>query len=105
MKYIKVKFLKAHPEFSYSAGNVGIVEDEKAAQLLNKGYIMLLPDDSNEGADNTLPEDFPARDILFAEGFDTALAVKGAGEAITDVKGIGKGTYKQIVAYFEKTAS
>jgi len=102
MKLIKVKFLKAHPEFAYSAGSVGEVTEENAARLLNSGYIIILPEDGNEDVVNTLPEDFPARDILFAEGFDTAEKVKEAGESILDVKGIGKGTYKQIVAYFEK---
>ena len=102
MKYIKVKFQKAHPEFAYSAGDIGLVEDEKAAQLLNTGYVIMLPDDGDNDVVNTITEDFTARDILFAEGFDSAEKVKEAGESITDVKGIGKGTYKQIVAYFEK---
>lgn len=105
MKYIKVKFLKAHPEFAYSKGDIGSVTEDNAARLLNSGHIILLPEDSDEGVNNTLPEDFPARDILFAEGFDTAEKVKEAGVSITDVSGIGKGTYKQIVAYFEKPSA
>lgn len=101
MQYIKVKFLKSHPEFAYFKGDVGEITEDNAARLLESGHIIILPEGSGEGDENTLPEDLPARDILFAEGFDTAEKVKEAGESITDIKGIGKATYKQIVAYFE----
>jgi hypothetical protein len=102
MAFIKVKFTKAHFLFSYFVGDIGYVTPENAEMLLNGGYALPLPDDDDNAKENTLPEDFPARDILFAEGFDTPEKVKEAGESITDVKGIGKGTYKQIAAYFEK---
>lgn len=101
MKYIKVKFLKAHPEFAYFKGDVGEITEESAAILLESGHIIILPEGSDEGDVNTLPEDLPAREILFAEGFDTAEKVKEAGESILDIKGIGKATYKLIVEFLE----
>jgi len=102
MKYLKVKFLKHHPEFSYSAGDIGTVSDDKAASLLKTGHVIVLPEADEDDKENPLPEDFPARDILFAAGFATPEDVQAAGESITDTKGVGKNTYKQIVAYFEK---
>jgi hypothetical protein len=94
--FVKVKFLKAHHEFAYSAGDIGMVQDDKAAKLLNAGYVIILPDDASAGLSNPLPEDFPGRDLLFEAGFDSVEKIVAAGEAITDVKGIGKGTVKAI---------
>jgi hypothetical protein len=102
MANVKVKYMRSHPQDAYFVGDIAMVSDEKAAERLKSGHIMLLPEDGDNDKINPLPEDLPARDILFEAGFDTAGKVKEAGESITDVKGIGKGTYRQIVAYFEK---
>lgn len=100
MEFVKVKFRKSHPEFAYNAGDIGSVTEASAAKLVESGHIILLPEDSAD--ENTLPEDMPGRELLFAEGFDTAEKVKEAGESITDIKGIGKATYKLIVEYLQK---
>jgi len=100
-KFVRVLWIKAHHNYAYSAGNTGHVKAEDLEKLLKDGYVVPLQDEEDEKI-NTLPEDLPARDILFAEGFDTAEKVQEAGESITDIKGISKATYKQIVAYFEK---
>lgn len=95
----KVKFIRSHHEFAYSAGDIGLVENEKAAQLLNSGYIIILPEDEEDEI-NPLPEDFPARDILFTEGYEDVEKIKSTGESLIDIKGIGKGTLKQIEQWF-----
>jgi hypothetical protein len=100
MAKVKVKFLKSHPGFAYFAGDVGEMEAAKAAALLNKGYVITLPEESIEVIeDNPLPEDFPARDILWAEGFSSIAQVLEAGESLKAIKGIGKGMYQRIINY------
>lgn len=99
--YIKVKWVKPHPKYAYFTGDVGSVKADKVKELLDKGYIIPVPSQEDEKK-NPLPEDLPARDILFDAGFDTAEKVKEAGESLSDVKGIGRGTLKQLAEYFEK---
>jgi hypothetical protein len=101
MALIKVKFAKAHWLFSYFAGDIGYVTPENAEMLLNGGYALPLPDDGEADKVNPLPEDMPARDILFDQGFDSVDKVKEAGDSLTDIKGIGKGTLKQLAAWFD----
>ncbi len=98
---IKVKWVKPHPRYAYFAGDVGTVKVEKVKELLDKGYIIPIPDQEDK-KDNPLPEDLPARDILYEAGFDTVEKVKEAGESLADIKGIGKGTLKQLAEYFKK---
>lgn len=100
----KIKFLKSHHEFAYFAGDIAQVDDDKAAELLNRGYAIILPEDGGDDIVNTLPEDLPGRVALFAAGFETPEAVKEAGDSILDVEGVGKGTLKQIEAYFKNLA-
>lgn len=102
MKTVKVKYLKSHPKDAYFPGDIAEISSEKAAERVAKGFVMLLPDDEKKGKENPLPEDFPSRDILFKEKFETVEQVKEAGEALLDIKGIGKGTLKQIEEWFEK---
>lgn len=103
-KTVKVKFNKSHPAFAYFKGDIANLSAEKIAKhgLLEKGFVMSLPDDEEDDINNTLPEDLPGREILFAEGFKTADEVQKGGEGVTDLKGIGKGTYKQLLAWFEE---
>jgi hypothetical protein len=101
-KTIKVKFNKAHPKLAYFTGDVAKITAHTVSKykLLEKGYVINLPDD--EGDLNTLPEDLPSRDILFEAGYDTIEKIKKAGESLTDVKGVGKGTLKQLETWFEE---
>jgi hypothetical protein len=98
--YIKVKWLKAHHAYAYSKGNIGTVDAEKAPVLIEGGYIIPVPDKEDDEV-NPLPEDLPVRDLLFENGFDTIEKIKEAGDAITDIKGIGKGTLKTLAEWFE----
>ena len=99
MQFIKVKFRKSHPEFAYYAGDIGSVTEESAAKLLESGHIILLPEDEIEEKENTLPEDLPGRDKLFAAGFGTIESVKEAGESVSDV--LNKTELKKLNTYFE----
>jgi hypothetical protein len=99
MKYVKVKFRKAHPQFAYAEGNVGQVTEDNAALLLESGHVIMLPDD--EDLDNLLPEDMPARDILFKAGYESIEKIREAGDSISEVKGIGKNLLKQIKDYLD----
>ena len=52
-----------------------------------------------EAQTNTLPDDLPSRDELFAAGFETLDDVPQAIEALVEIKGIGaKGAAKIIEA-------
>jgi hypothetical protein len=102
---IKVKWLKAHNKFSYVAGDVGYVTPVWAEILLAQGYILPVPDAVTELPEsapvNTLPEDLPARDKLFAAGFDSIEKVKEAGDSLLDVIGISNNILKKITKYLK----
>jgi hypothetical protein len=105
---IKVKWLKAHFKFAYSAGDVGYVTPEWAEKLLPLGYILPVPDAEGDAASvistdvvNTLPADLPARDKLFAAGYDTLDKVIAAGEGLLDVIGISNNILKKINKYLK----
>jgi hypothetical protein len=99
MEYIKVKWIKAHPAFAYSAGNIGSVTDKNAAMLLNGGFIIILPEEEEEKT-NPLPDDLPGRGPLFASGFDNLEKIKEAGDSILDT-GISNATLKKVKKYLE----
>jgi hypothetical protein len=103
-KTIKVKFNKSHPKLAYFEGDVAKIPAQTASKykLLEKGYVINLPVDGDVDDINKLPEDIPSRDILFEAGYDTIEKIKKAGESLIDVKGIGKGTLKQIESWFEE---
>ncbi len=98
--YVNVLWVKAHPKYAYNKGDRGIVLADRAPSLLKEGFIIPVPDEDENK--NTLPEDLPARDVLFEAGYDTIEKIKKAGESLIDVKGIGKGTLKQLEAWFEE---
>lgn len=107
---IKVKWLKSHFKFAYAAGDVGYVTPEWAEKLLADGYILPVPDAEKEypvdatgpaPKINALPEDLPARDKLFAAGFDTIEKVKEAGDGLLDVVGISNNILKKITKYLK----
>jgi hypothetical protein len=111
---IKVKWLKAHFKFAYSAGDVGYITPEWAEKLLPLGYILPVPDavgditpssgsvSAGVGVTNTLPADLPARDKLFAAGFDTIEKVKAAGDGLLDVVGVSNNILKKITRYLKE---
>jgi hypothetical protein len=113
---IKGKFLKSHPLFSYFAGDIGFVPAEKAEALIKGGYFLPIPDTidgvaspaarndagGHNGELNTLPEDFPGRDKLFAAGYKKLEEVKAAGENLLEIPGISNTVLKKINKYLDK---
>jgi hypothetical protein len=97
-KYINVRWLKAHWAYAYSAGQNGIVDANVAPVLLKGGFILPLPDEDDGSKPNPLPADFPAKDKLFDNGFDTVEKVQQAGPGLQDI-GISKAMIKKILAY------
>jgi hypothetical protein len=100
IKYVKVKWVKAHWDYAISAGDVGIVDALRAPQLLEKGFIIPIPD-AEDVKDNPLPEDFPARSVLFNAGFDNLDKIREAGDSLLDA-GISNTTLKKVKAYLNK---
>ena len=113
---ITVKWMKAHRRFAYVAGEIGSVTPEWAEKLVAEGYVIPVPDVFPEGllsssttasekktiecTVNTLPEDLPARDKLFAAGYDTEEKVKALTEDnLLDV-GISKTIAKRVKKHF-----
>lgn len=110
---IRVKFLKSHPSFGYFAGDMGSVTPEAAEKLLKGGYILPLPGEEQivykdiepvkpSAPVNPLPDDFPARDKLFAAGFVKIEDIKAAGDGILDVPGISNNVLKKVNKYLDK---
>ncbi|HNY52938.1 MAG TPA: hypothetical protein PK727_04650 [Bacteroidales bacterium] len=84
MAWIKVFWLKSHPDFSYFPKQTGVVQSEKFDSLFSGGYITPLPDVKDK-AENPLPADLPGRDILFEAGYDSIEKVMRAGNSIADL--------------------
>ena len=103
MAWIKVKWLKAHWDYAYFAGEIGKITSDRAAKLMEQGFILPLPDDDplkepTEQKVNTLPSDMPGRTLLFDVGYDTLEKVREAGDTLLD-DGISKTTYRNIKKY------
>lgn len=95
---MKIKFLRPVAGFAYFEGDVAELNDEKASSLVNKGWAIIVPD--TEGEANQLPDDLPARDVLFDNGLETIDDVHNALETLTDLKGVGKKSAQKIKEYF-----
>lgn len=97
MSWIKVKWIKAHWDYGYFAGEVGIVDSSRAQKLLKGGFIIPLPDEEKEEeVGNPLPDGLPGRAILFDFGFKTVEEVKSAADSVLLDTGISPATLKKI---------
>lgn len=108
---IKVKWLKAHPRFAYSQGDIGYVTPQWAETLLSKGCIIIIPEaeeykpEPNVEKVNPLPDDLPGRDKLFITGYKNAEEIKkvaevNEGDGLLDA-GISVSMLKKIRRYFK----
>jgi len=103
--FIKVKFLKSHPDYGYFAGDTGLISPKAAEKLLQGGYIMLIPEAEIYNAPiperiNPLPEDMPGRERLFDAGFVTIEEIKEAGDSLLDA-GISNTILKRVKTFLK----
>lgn len=98
---MKIKIRYPVAGFAYFGNEiVDNLPDEKAAYLVEIGAAIIIPE--TEGTPNKLPDDIPAREILFNAGLETLTDVTNALETLTDIKGIGKKTASDIKKYINK---
>ena len=99
MESLKIKFKKAHRDYAYFSGDFATLPANVVADLVESGHVILFPGD-DDTEPNPLPEDLPARDLLFANGFTTLDQIIAAGESITEIKGIGRKSSDLIIQYY-----
>lgn len=99
----RVKFLKSHPEFAYFKDDNAEISDEKAAELLEKGYVIIVPTSEGDDEENTLPADLPARAAIWNAGYKSIEELADVtADDLTNIKGIGKKMAQSIVEYLSK---
>jgi ERCC4-type nuclease len=96
---MKIQFTKpAIPlGYAYSDGDEVDVNKAFGKEMVNLGYAVEL-----EEGDTDIPSNFPGRKILEANGILTMAEVKKIAtiEHLAELKGIGKKTAEEIVAFF-----
>lgn len=93
---MNIKFLRPVVGFAYFEGDItGSLPDDRAAYLVSIGAAVLIPE--TEGKTNTLPDDLPARQLLFDAGFETVADILNAQSTLTDVPGISKRMAEKIL--------
>lgn len=100
IKYVKVKWVKCHWDYAYSAGDNGIVDARRAPELLKGGFIIPIPD-MEEEKENPLPADLPGRTALFNAGYETLDKIRASGDSLLDA-GISTTTLKKIKKYLSE---
>lgn|SRR5690554_2511768 len=93
---MKIKFLRPVQGLAYFEGDVAELPDPRAARLVNSGWAVIIPETEGENQVNKLPDDIPARELLFNNGLETVEDVKNAIDVLTDFDGIGKRTAEKI---------
>lgn len=92
---MKIKFIKPAMPIGFAYAEKEQIDCLEAfgKEMVTLGFAIEV--DSIEGA---LPADIPGREALIVAGFDSLDAVKECTE-LTEIKGIGKATAENIVAY------
>lgn len=102
MKYINVQFIKAHPDFSYFAGDKGTVAEDRLKELSDGGFVQVFPGEPNNDDENPLPVEMPGRDILHENGYTLEKLEGITTETLESIHGIGKATATQILEFLAK---
>lgn len=98
-----IKFMKPAPGYAYSEGNTAdLFPDEEATRLVEEGYAISF---AEAEPISDLPDDFPARALLVAEGIHTLEQVQSSLPSLADVKGIGESTLEKIVERLKEMES
>lgn len=110
MKTVKILKSAAGILASYTAGEIIQLKDKEANSLVKAKiaeYYNPLPSekvniqqDNEKEAENKLPEDCPARELLIKAGLTTVDDVLNH-EDLTLVKGIGDATAKEILEFLQ----
>lgn len=96
-----VKIKKPIKGYGYFGGEIVNLPDEDATRFVNEGGAIVVQD--TEGKDeNELPEELPARTVLFDNGFTSVEQIMAARETLVEIDGIGKKTAEKIIEYCEK---
>ena len=99
---VKVKWLKSHAAFSYFKGDSCEVAAKLMADynLLESGYVIIVPTNDDEGPENTLPPGMPLRDHLFENGFKTVADIEKVGpEGLQELQGVGKASVHKVITW------
>lgn len=96
---MRVRFLRSVPGYGYFRGDTGDVADDAAAALVNAGAAVVVPEVEGGDALCLLPEDMPMRELLAENGYVSMEQVAAAGEALTEIAGIGKKSAERIVGW------
>lgn len=94
-----VEFLKSRQGLAYFAGDIVKMDEEKAKQLIDEGFVKQT---KQPGEDSDLPVDLPGRAALIKEGLLTKEQVIASKEVLTDIKGIGDKTAIEIIEILSK---
>lgn len=84
---------------AYFQGDVADLDAAVCAPWVESGHMVIIPE--TEGDDNELPEDIPARNILFKYGLTNLEDVKKVRYSLDEIKGISKKTAEKIKEYLE----
>ena len=96
MKKVKFRIAGGPAGLAYHAGEEAEFEDLQADELIRQGYCCL--PEKDEQVENMLPEDLPAREVLFAAGVKTLDELSGIDD-LTSLEGVGKKTAEKIENY------
>ncbi|WP_270487826.1 hypothetical protein [Butyricimonas synergistica] len=97
-----VKIRKPIQGYGYFGGEIVDLPDETTTKFVNEGNAILVPDTEGDEKENPLPEDLPARGILFENGFTEVKQIFEAKESLEGIGGIAKKTAEKIIKFCEE---
>lgn len=97
---LKITWVKSHPGYAYFVGDSCELPEKVAKKLMKSGYVKKYEAPEPEDNPIDLPEDFPGRDALIAQGVKSLAEAKEIKD-FTEIKGIGKSTDAAIHEYLK----
>jgi len=96
----KVVWLKPNSEYGFKTGQKSEMKSSNAEKLAGEGFVKILPEDYDEKT-NTLPDDFPERNIFFQKGFTTVEEIEALDPAELFELGIKSDTQLELRTYLK----